>query len=328
MGKKERLLEAYGYLKYEGVVRTQADVAKAMDAAPTNISSAFKGKESVLTDKFIVRFARAFSQISLDWLLNGEGSMLAVATPNFKSENIAQILESDTDKDVIEEQNKITERIMELIRESRHIPKTFALEANIELSLFQKKLKGQAAWSVADVHKICDTFNVRKGWLVDGEGQKFRVPNDVLETIPARPSKYTNAQIEELIETAETKPHIPTEVLAGGMTGIAEAVTLGQCEMKPAVKMLPSYDYTITIKGDSMEPKYEGGDVIAIKKLVDVIEWGKAYVLDTKDGAVLKRLYDEGDKIRCVSYNSEYPPFLIDKENIIATYRVVGLVRI
>ena len=62
-----------------------------------------------------------------------------------------------------------------------------------------KKLSGTLTWSVADVHKICDTFGVRKGWLVDGEGDKFRCPEEVLETIPALPSK-SNAK-------DETKPN-------------------------------------------------------------------------------------------------------------------------
>jgi phage repressor protein C with HTH and peptisase S24 domain len=326
MDRKERINKAFSFLKYEGIVKTQADVAKKMGSTRANVSSALSGKEFALTDSFLIRFSRTFKQINQDWLLNEEGSMLTII-PEFRSENIPQVLEGTSDKDVIEEQNKITMRIRELIHESGEIPKTFGLKANIELSLFLKKLNGTLTWSVADVHKICDTFRVRKGWLVDGEGDKFRCPEEVLEKIPALPSK-SSAQTEDLIDSLKTKPHIPTEVMAGGTTGISEAVTLGQCEMKPVVKMLPSYDYTITIKGDSMSPKFESGDMIAIKKVLDVIEWGKSYVLDTHDGAVLKRLYKDGNKFRCVSYNSEYPDFYIDEDLVEGVYRVVGMVRI
>ena len=328
MNKAERFNKAFSFLKYEGVIKTQEDAAKIMGASRTNVSLALKGRESVLTNNFLMRFANAFKQISLAWLLYEEGQMLMVEAPEFNSENIPQILEGDSDKDVIDEQAKMTDRIMELMRENSHIPKTFALKANIEISLFHKKLKGQSVWSIADVHKICDTFRVRKGWLVDGEGDKYRCPEEILEKIPALPSKYSSNQTEDSIDSLKTKPHIPTDVMAGGTTGISEAVTLGQCEMKPVVRMLPSYDYTITIKGDSMSPKYESGDVIAIKKVSDVIEWGKSYVLDTHDGAVLKRLYKDGNKFRCVSYNEEYPDFFIEENIVEGIYRVVGLVRI
>lgn len=203
MSKKERFQEAFFFLKKEGIFKSQIEVANAMDASPSNISSALAGNERVLTDSFLTRFARSFKQISLEWLLYEEGQMLTIAAPNFKSENTPQILESDTDKDIIEEQDKMTERIMELIRESQYTPKTFALESNIEVSLFEQKLKGKRVWSVADIHKICDTFNIRKSWLVDGDGQKFRATNDVLETIPALPSKYTKSQIEEILDNVD-----------------------------------------------------------------------------------------------------------------------------
>ena len=137
----------------------QDDVAKAMGATQSNVSGALNGREGVLTDSFLTRFAEAFKQISVSWLIYEEGPMLTVA-PNFKSENMPQVLESVVDKDIQEEQTKMTQRIMELVRESQHTPKTFALEADIELSLFLRKLEGKAVWSVADVHKICDTYSV------------------------------------------------------------------------------------------------------------------------------------------------------------------------
>ena len=193
MNRTERFNKAYEFLKYEGVIHKQDDVAKAMGAGRPNISLALKGKESVLTDNFIIRFTNAFKQISLPWLLNEEGPMLTIQ-PEFKEENTPQVLEGEDDKDVIEEQKNMTSRIMKLIHENGHIPKTFALKADIEVSLFQKKLKGNATWSVADVHKICDTFRVRKGWLVDGNGQKFRLPEEVLDTIPARRSYNTSVE--------------------------------------------------------------------------------------------------------------------------------------
>lgn len=77
-----------------------------------------------------------------------------------------------------------------------------------------------------------------------------------------------------------------------------------------------------------MEPKYEGGDEIAIKKVTDYIKFGEVYVLDTRDGAVVKRLYDAGDAYRCVSYNKEYSDFEVQKSDVFGVYRVVGLIRI
>jgi hypothetical protein len=141
----------------------------------------------------------------------------------------------------------------------------------------------------------------------------------VIQNIAAKNSVNPNA----------SKPRIPTMAMAGFLSDYVEGVRKEDCEFLPIIQRFPSYDFTMFVKGNSMEPKYEGGDEIACKRVYDVIEWGKTYVLDTTDGAVMKRIYDAGDKIRCVSYNSqEYPDFFIEKENVRGFYKVVGLIRI
>lgn len=128
----------------------------------------------------------------------------------------------------------------------------------------------------------------------------------------------------------ETKPRIPYTAAAGYITNAVEGITESQCEQVPIVSSFPNYDFTIIIKGDSMEPKYEGGDEVACKRVdgTSFIQWGKVHVLDTAQGIVIKRIYEDGDKIKCVSYNPEYPPFSIDKSEIYSISLVVGLLRI
>lgn len=78
MTRKERINEAYEYLKNKGVVHKQKNIADMMSATESNVSGALKGKESVLTDRFLIRFNKAFGNIFNNrWLLDGEGEMLA-----------------------------------------------------------------------------------------------------------------------------------------------------------------------------------------------------------------------------------------------------------
>ena len=77
MDKKQRFNEAYTYLRNNGRLHKQRDVATKMGTTAPNVSSALKGVESVLTDNFLRRFNRAYDEIfSEDWLLRGEGEML------------------------------------------------------------------------------------------------------------------------------------------------------------------------------------------------------------------------------------------------------------
>lgn len=77
MGRKEAINEAYNHLKNKGVIHTQKDVAEKMHSTQSNISCALIGKESVLTNRFLERFNRAFGNIfNYDWLCTGCGQML------------------------------------------------------------------------------------------------------------------------------------------------------------------------------------------------------------------------------------------------------------
>ena len=134
----------------------------------------------------------------------------------------------------------------------------------------------------------------------------------------------------QLPDNVETRPHIPYTAAGGVLTEVLDGISESSCERRPKINVLPDYDFTITVKGDSMEPKYEGGDDIACKRIYNTsfIQWGKTHVLNTSQGIVVKRIYDDGDRIKCVSYNTEaYPAFSIDKREIYSISLVVGLIR-
>ncbi len=77
MDKKERFTKAFNYLVSEGVIKKQEDLALAMKASRSNVSTALGGNEKVLTEKFLIRFCRTYpGMFSLTWLLTGEGEML------------------------------------------------------------------------------------------------------------------------------------------------------------------------------------------------------------------------------------------------------------
>lgn len=76
--KKDRLRDVFEYLRYNGYVRTQKDLANKMNTSAPNISNAMRGLDSFLTDGFFYRLNATFDNIfNEDWLLYGKGEMLA-----------------------------------------------------------------------------------------------------------------------------------------------------------------------------------------------------------------------------------------------------------
>lgn len=77
MTKKERINQAFKYLKSKGIVHIQKDIAITMKASTSNVSSALSGVETVLTDNFLIRFNKAFNNVfNEEWLITGNGEML------------------------------------------------------------------------------------------------------------------------------------------------------------------------------------------------------------------------------------------------------------
>lgn len=201
------------------------------------------------------------------------------------------------------EQKDLIKRLSDYIEyDALTKPTTFAKGAGIDPSGFSKMLKGQQTITVDTLKKIAHAYNINLKWLMDGVGEV-----------------YARESVTEQEQNNETRPRIPMAVVAGLLTGFSDSIKSSDCEQMPIIKAFPPYDCTMIVKGDSMEPKFEGGDEIAIRKVCDVIEWGKTYVLDTRDGAILKRLYDNGDNFKCVSFNPEY------RDLFMLTFYLIGI---
>ena len=74
--KKDRFNKVFNHLKSTGKIHTQVEFAKIVGSSEATISKALKGDEKSLTDSLLKRVNKAFGNIfSMDWLLNGIGSM-------------------------------------------------------------------------------------------------------------------------------------------------------------------------------------------------------------------------------------------------------------
>ena len=72
-----RVMEAIHYLIKQGKYGSQKDIAKEIGCTPSNLSGFKKGREGVLTENLLVRFAQTFkSTINKDWVLFGDGDMI------------------------------------------------------------------------------------------------------------------------------------------------------------------------------------------------------------------------------------------------------------
>ena len=127
-------------------------------------------------------------------------------------------------------------------------------------------------------------------------------------------------------EGADTVPLLPIFAQAGHLTGWSEGVEEAKCER--VISPVKDIDMAIHIYGESMSPDIPNGAVCYVRRVTGkVIDYGRAYILDTVDGPVVKYLMPGSDDehIRCQSANLDpkFAPYEIEKADILGMYRVV-----
>lgn len=166
------------------------------------------------------------------------------------------------------------------------------------------------------LEKIVRCFDINSDWLLTGRGTMFKK-----DDFPkATPSNQPNNGI----------PLIPLSAMAGALTDETSILEY-ECE-RYTVPAFKGADFLIPIKGNSMYPTYLSGDIVACQKIPLkslFFQWNKPYVLDTKQGALIKRIKPGSDKdhVLIVSDNKEYDPFELPCSEINAVALVLGLIR-
>ena len=126
-------------------------------------------------------------------------------------------------------------------------------------------------------------------------------------------------------------PLIPFSAMAGALTGELSAMDY-ECEHY-IVPAFGNADFLMQVRGDSMTPTYLSGDIVACRRVAlnDIFfQWNKAYILDTTQGPLLKRIRPGSDTehILIVSDNEYYTPFELSRAEINAIGLVIGLIRL
>lgn len=192
-------------------------------------------------------------------------------------------------------------------------PKSFELIVGLSNGAFSK-LSDNTRKSTID--RISTAFpDLNQTWLLTGEGEMLK-----------QPSEEENTNAADGIE-GKSIPLLPVSAQGGRLNDFVVSVRERDCEK--VVSPIRDADFAIPISGDSMAPEYPNGSQVHVKKINEkaFIEWGRVYVLDTCNGAVIKRIVpsDREGYVRCLSINPApiYAPFEVNLDDVYGIYRVM-----
>ena len=205
------------------------------------------------------------------------------------------------------------------------------------LDMSQGKFEKAVGMANGWVNKIGDSIredNLKKisevypmlniAWLKTGVGSMLNGNGGSEVTLYTPNEEHGTTETED---TASWVLLLPVAAQGGSLNDFVVSVKDSDCEK--VVSPIRGVDFAMTVSGDSMSPEYPNGSRIFIKRINEkaFIEWGKAYVLDTCNGTVIKILVPSAKEgyVRCVSINTDpiFAPFEVALTDVYGVYKVL-----
>lgn len=237
----------------------------------------------------------------------------------------------------------IKDKIFTFLKKKGITKTEFYAETGIESSNFKGKNKDSLPGSAMLVKILTKYPDLSAEWLLTGRGEMLKTNSTPTDSPPdekhssdikdkENPSDNQNNDPFFLAASPrEGIPLIPFSAMAGALRG-EQTVLEYECE-RYVVPAFNGADFLMPVKGDSMTPTFVSGDIVACQRvpMSDIFfQWNKPYVLDTAQGAIIKRIKPGSDKqhVLIVSDNKEYDPFELPYEDIYAVALVIGIIRL
>lgn len=194
--------------------------------------------------------------------------------------------------------------------------------------------QGKPSYDVLE--KVCANANINPEWLLTGNGPMMKTEGEKKDESGGdllADERHDAGQLPLATPATipgEGIPLLPIDAMAGALTGDVSVLPY-ECEYY-YVPVFTGADFLITVSGNSMNPTFQSGDIVACKRVPLsglFFQWGKIYIIDTTQGPLIKRIKPapSPDHITIVSDNTDYDPFQLPASEIRAVALVVGVIR-
>lgn len=172
--------------------------------------------------------------------------------------------------------------------------------------------------------EFADLLGINRTTLSGAMGSR---PDNLTDKLLSRVELFDAKNALNTNEPAETNTVlvIPYEARGGTIGDFVDGVQEFDCER--ITSPVKGAEYAMEVTGDSMSPGFPSGSRVLIKRIDETqfIPWNEVFVLDTPNGAVIKRVRktDDPAMVECVSVNPAYQSYTIPREFIRGWYRVL-----
>lgn len=194
---------------------------------------------------------------------------------------------------------------------------TLAEKIGISTRTLQRWEKGEQVPDSNYLMRIAKATGVRPEWLLTGEGEIY--------SPPAERSKIISLQKETILRKV---PIVDIPLLSSVPAGKTTAIFHPEyVERYVTVDNINDPNaFALIVKGASMSPKIEDGDIVVVSPRREVRN-GDICVVRVNDEDVLKKVKIDNTHIHLIPLNPEFEPVSVKKKDVVFIWKVVKVIK-
>ena len=210
--------------------------------------------------------------------------------------------------------------IAQRIREARSFKQldqgTLAAKIDIATRTIQRWEKGEQVPDSNYLMRIAKTTGVMARWLLTGDGEMIPTEQQKSKVLPLPSSRYKKVTLVSLPLLAS--------VPAGALS---QRFHSDQAERHITVDDVRDPNaFALEVKGNSMAPRIENGDIIVVSPTHEV-KSGDICVVRVDDEDTVKLIKIDEQFVHLIPLNPEYEPMVVRKRDVSFMWRVIKVIK-
>jgi len=210
--------------------------------------------------------------------------------------------------------------IAQRIREARLLRQLdqsdLAAKIDIATRTVQRWEKGEQVPDSNYLMRIAKATGVAAHWLLSGEGEMLPTDQQKMKVIPLPTNRYKKVDLVSLPLLAS--------VPAGALS---QRFNSDQAERFITIDDVRDPNaFALEVKGNSMAPRIENGDIIVVTPKLEVRN-GDICVVRVDEEDTVKRVKIDEQFVHLIPLNPEYEPMIVRKKDVTFMWRVIKVIK-
>lgn len=212
--------------------------------------------------------------------------------------------------------HSIAQRIRQARTQKEMDQAKLAAKLDVATRTVQRWEKGEQVPDSNYLMRIAKVTGVTPHWLLTGNGEIYATSQTESKIIPLPTSRYKRVELVSLPLLSSVPGGAPSLMFHPDY--VEKYITVDDIKDSNA--------FALEVKGNSMAPRIEDGDIIVVSPKLES-RTGDICVVRVNDEDTVKRVKIEDQFIHLIPLNPEYEPMAVRRKDVSFVWRVVKVIK-